>query len=127
MSERMKWIDYKGQKILIEDYSNMAGEEFVAEIGEAEKELLGCGQKLILTITNFSNATMSNDTKERANVMIQNAKAKGITLFVAAVGVTGIQRIIANAVVKDMHFAKSYDDAKDWLVQQALKAQQPVS
>ncbi len=127
MSDRMKWVDHKGQKILIEDFSGMSGEDFINEVGNAEKEILGSGQKTVLTITNFTNAVMSNESKERANTMMQAAKAKGITLHIAAIGVSGIQRIIANAVVKDMHFAKSSDDAKEWLVQQAQKAKQPVA
>ena len=127
MSDRIKWVDYKGQKILIEDYSSLKSEEFVAEIANAEEEIINSTEKLVLTLVNFSNARMSNEDKDRADQMIKGAQAKGITLFVAAIGVSGIQRIIANAVVKDMHFAKSSDEAKEWLVQQAMKVKQPVA
>ena len=127
MSDRINWVDHNGEKILIQDYSSLSGEKLIAEIGNAEKVILNSNEKHILTITDFTNARMSGNDRDRADQLMKNAKAKGINLITAAVGVTGIQRILCNTVVKGMYFAKDEQDAKKWLMKQADKVKQTVA
>ena len=39
-------------------------------------------------------------------------------MTIALVGITGIKRVLAQMLKRDMHFAKSMEDAKEWLAGQ---------
>ena len=66
----------------------------------------------------FTKAPMSKEPKERAKKLVADLNAEGYSLISACFGITGIQRIIANAVKRDMYFARDIEDAKNWLVKQ---------
>ncbi len=121
MSDRIKWVDHKAQELLYCDYSGFRGEEMIPNIANAEKKTLSSGFKLVLVLNNFTKCVMTKQTKERAIEYVRNANVAGIKIITACFGIEGIQRIIAQAVVRDIYFAKSEEDAKDWLVERALK------
>ncbi len=123
MSNRIKWIEHRSHKILYSDYSGLRAEELVPVIAEAEKEILLNGPGEISVINNFTKCVMSIHTKNRATELISKADAKGIKIYLACVGILGIQRTIVNLVVRNrnVYFAKSEEDARDWLVKQTLK------
>ncbi len=121
MSDRIKWIDHKSHKILYSDYSGLCGEEMIPEIAAAEKKILNSGNNEVLVVNDFSGSFMNKPGKERGNELMRNAEARGMKVYVACVGISGIQRILVQVVVRDVYFAKNEEDAKDWLVRQALK------
>ncbi len=121
MSDRIKWVNHKAHKILYCDYSVMRPEAIMPEIVDAEKKTLENGLKVTLVLNNFTQCYMSKQTKERAVEYVRKANVRGIKIITACMGISGLQRLIAQAVVRDMYFAKSEEDAKDWLVEQALK------
>jgi hypothetical protein len=71
---------------------------------------------VIYTISDITNSHIAADVKTRFDALVKSTD--GISRAKATVGVQGIQKIIANAIKKDMHFAASVDDAKEWLVNQ---------
>ncbi len=121
MSDRIKWIEYKSYKILYSDYSNLRAEEMITEIADTEKKILNSGLNEVLAINNFTDSFINKQAKEKGNELVRNAESRGIKVHVATVGIAGIQRILLQVVVKDVYFAKNEEDAKGWLVEQALK------
>lgn len=115
MAQRVEVLEYNGKKIIYADYSDMRGEAFVNTIAQQEAESLRSTDKTILHLLNFTNCRMDENARRRADTMIQTLSAKGYTVKTACFGITGIQRIIANAVKRDMYFAKNMEDAKEWL------------
>lgn len=121
MSSRVKWIDIDGVRCLYEDFSNLKEKEFIAELKEGEKALLAENSKVIYTLTNFSSSFMNNDIKKASDELVENVTKQGKKLISATFGVSGLQRIIANAVKRDVYFAKSETDAKNWIVNNAKR------
>lgn len=115
MSERVKWIEHKGKKILFSNYQGLKGDEYTQTIKESEKETLNSGMKTIYVLNDVTDSYMNDDSTAAAKHWIDTCKDQGITLIITLVGITGIKRIVAQAVKRDMHFAKSLEDAKDWL------------
>ena len=126
MSDRIKWIEHKGLKILLIDYTDLPENEFVNEIQNTERAMLECVDKVIYVIAKMVNVRMTDVAKEAGQTAVENVKARGINIQPTMVGLSKLQRIIANAVIKDVYFAKDEEDAKEWLVKQAEKVNQTV-
>ena len=119
MSEHMTWLEYKNKKILYANFTNVKdATEFIKRIDEMETEILKYKKRpgVIYTISDITNSHVTTDVKSRFEALVKSTE--GISKAKATVGVQGIQKIIANAIKKDMHFAASVDDAKEWLVNQ---------
>ena len=115
MSERVNWIEHKGKKILFNNYQGLKGDEYTQTIKESEKEFLKSGMKIVYVLNDVTDSFMNYDSTAAAKHWIDACKDQGITLTISLVGITGIKRIVAQAVKRDMHFAKSLEDAKAWL------------
>lgn len=115
MKKRVDVITYKGKSIIYADYSELRGQEFSNVIAQQEAESLKSREKTILHLLNFTNCRMDDNTKERADKMIKTLSEQGYTVKTACFGIRGIQRLIARAVKRNMYFARSLDDAKEWL------------
>jgi len=118
MSERVRWITHEGKRILYNDYQGLSGDEFVEVIRQSEQAVLNSGQTLVYVINNVADSYMNAESTAAAKAWVKNCKEKGIQMVLSLVGVTGIRRVIAQAIKRDMHFAKSLEDAKDWIAKQ---------
>jgi hypothetical protein len=120
MSEKVKWIKYKGARILFCDYRGLTGEEYINAIGEQEKKVLNSGKERVLVLLDVTNSHMSRKSTQRAKEIEARIKAAGITQVLALTGFSGVQRVIGQAIKRDIHFTKSLEEAKEWLVSQNL-------
>ena len=114
----LKYIEYKGKRILYIDFRNKTGDQNVATLDEVAREMQTWTEKG-LTLSDFRNSTgspayMARIKKLGAEVFIP------MTIKNAAIGLTGLQMILLNAFnsfVKTS--ARSFDteeEAKEWLV-----------
>lgn len=116
----IKYILYKGEKILFVDFSNMTGDQAIATLDEEAREMQNWTEKgLVLNV--FYNA-------KATSAFMAHAKKLGKELFTrtihksAAVGLTGIQMILLqayNTFSKDKltPFNKE-EEAKEWLIKE---------
>jgi hypothetical protein len=118
---RLKYIQYKGKRILCVDYSNMTGDqtkEAIALLDEEAKEMRTWTQKG-LVLSDFRNSKANAE-------FISYGKKLGKEVFAekvkksAAIGITGVQSILLqayNAFTKDkiVPFATE-EEAKEWLI-----------
>lgn len=118
MSRRVTVMSHKGHQIIYGDYSGTQGQDFLDVIQAQETQSLMSPTKDLLHLLNFTDCNMSSQARQRSDQMMAALTSKGYSVKTAAFGATGIQRIIANAVKKDVFFAKTMDEAKEWLVQQ---------
>lgn len=72
----------------------------------------------MLTITDASRGQASRAIMAKADEIAAAARAASITTIDAVVGIGRLQRPFAQAVRRDIHFAGSLEDAKNWLVRQ---------
>ena len=122
MPPRVQWIEHQGQPILYSNYAGLGEAEYLRAMDETQRELLSrpAGSRA-LTITDVSHSHPARAILAKANEMAAAAKAAGITTVDAVVGIGRLQRPMAQAVRRDIHFAGSLEDAKNWLAVQAKK------
>ncbi len=117
MAERIQWTEYKGKKILISNFSNYNEEEYIRGTEEMEKVLLkeprGSRPLLIVDVT---NSHMSKASSDRGKKTVELLTEADIITKTAMVGIVGIKKIIAQAISRDVYFAKDMESAKEWLV-----------
>lgn len=113
----LKYIEYKGKKILYVDYRNKNGIENMATIDAAAKEIGSWTQKG-LSLSDFRNATatpefMAHLKKVGAEVFQPKAK-------IAVLGITGVKNILLqayNAFTKNEVVPfETEEEAKEWLI-----------
>ena len=128
MSDRVRWIEHQGLKILFEDFSSSSEDEFVKAIQAAERMMLESGDKIIYVLADSTDIRMTDPIKQAAETLVINTKAQGITLQTSMAGLSKLQRIIANAIKRDIYFSKDKEDGKEWLIKQSekVKNKQPV-
>jgi hypothetical protein len=118
MDNRVTEVIHNGKKIVYGDYSGLVSNDFLEVIEKQEETSLKSNDKNLLHLLNFTDSKMSSAAKERANAMIKKLNDSGYNVKTACFGIGNLQRLIASAVKRDMHFAKNIDDAKDWLVKE---------
>ncbi|MCP4677954.1 MAG: hypothetical protein GY854_21055 [Deltaproteobacteria bacterium] len=119
MAERVKWIVHKGKKILSCDFSNVAVEKEYLQLLERTTEMLEVelngNPSEILQVVDITGAKPTRAVKEKAKDNMKLVKERSHLTF-ALVGISGLTKIIANAISKDMYFVSNIQEAKDKLV-----------
>ena len=117
MSDYIKWIEHKGHKVLFCDFSNFDEQQYLDGTELMEKELLsqekGSNSPLVIDVTNSHMTKKTSDRGKKTVTVLTDAE---ITTTTAMVGVTGIKKIIAQAISRDVYFAKDLDSAMDWAI-----------
>jgi hypothetical protein len=118
VQNRWRWDNYKGKKILINDYSNLLNEEILQLIKDNTLRYAAEQTQDILLLVDVTNCpfdkNIATDLKKIANFIQPKVKKS------ACIGVTGLQKVILDGV---NHFSKlgikpfpSEEQAKEWLV-----------
>jgi hypothetical protein len=120
VSERIKWIIYKGKKILFCDYSNLRDQKQLDFIDEVKNEM--AKQKpgtVLLVLADLTNTyTPPAAKKKYEELTAVRMKYKGVD---AVIGITVPQKIIGEGIKKGIYYAKDIEDAKEWLVSQRVE------
>lgn len=118
--ERIQFILYKGKQFLHLDLSNAKASEVVRLCIDATPVIAGQPEKSIRTLTDVTNMNFNDEATEALKQFTKHNKP--YVLAGAVVGVTGLKRIIYNAVVKfsgrNIVAFDSMEQAKEWLANQ---------
>jgi len=121
MDTHVKWIEHKGEKILLSDYTDLDEERILEAMEEARREILSYRKKVILMLVDITNTYTTGRVKSKGEAVRAAAREKGVTVKTAIVGITAMKKVIAAIVKPGAHFADSIEEAKDWLASQADK------
>jgi hypothetical protein len=114
----IKYIEYKGKKILYVDFRNQIGIEGIETLDEEAKELQTWTQKGLI-LSDFRNSTGSVEFMSHAKKLGKEVFAPN-TLKAAAIGITGVKNILLqayNAFTKDKLLTfDTEEEAKEWLI-----------
>ncbi len=120
MEHRVKFIEHKGKKILHLDFSQARADEVIHIIRKAKDVIAAQPANSIRTLTDVTDLKFNTDASEAMKEFASHNKP--FVTAAAVVGVTGLKRIIYNAVVKfsgrNLVVFDSHGQAKDWLVEQ---------
>ncbi len=120
--DRIQFINHKGKKILLEDFSNIRpGIEFKDTLQKAQDMIASQPAKSVLALFDASGASFNNETlsavKEFTRANTPYIKAACV------VGITGLLQVAMVAASKfsgrDFILFKSRDEALEWLATQS--------
>lgn len=119
MSKSVQWIEYKGKRILFNNFAGLAGAEYMAAVEASQQEL----QKLpdgthYLSLTDTTHVTLTAEMSAKGREVMAMVKKKKLVPVAAIVGISGIAATVAKLVQPTMYFAKTLEEAKEWLVAQ---------
>jgi hypothetical protein len=118
MDDRSKWIEYKNKKLFHMNLSGLKEEDQLKVLESSIEKMINSTEKVILLINDVRNTFTTEEIKIAADRSIKAVKDSGKDMHIALIGITGIKRVIANAINKGMFFAKDFESAKEWLVDQ---------
>lgn len=118
--ERVSFVNHGGKEILLLDFSHMKAAEAIAMIEHARGVISSRPENSLLTLTDVTDIRFNDDL---SRVMKEfTAHNKPYVRAAAVVGVTGLKRIIYNAVIAfSRRNITTFDDreaAKRWLTEQ---------
>ena len=120
-SERVRFIEHKGSRILYIDFSHSAPDEVLETIEIAERTIAGEPLLSVLTLTNAEKTMHDRRVAERLKTYI--AHNKPYVKAGAVYGLNELRKIVFNFLNKATgRSLKAFDDlaeAKDWLVSKA--------
>lgn len=118
MNERREVIERDGAKIYYTDFSNLKEDDFLALLDtamEADSQIPE-GSNILQDI---SGCYLNDTIKKKLSEFVKIVKVRNYD--VAIIGITGLKKIIANALNRNTYFAKDKEDGIDWLVKKAKK------
>ena len=116
--DRVRFIDHKGTKLLLIDFSNTSADEFLVVIDQA-REVIGKQEKKSLrTLTDVTGSHYNPKVADALKEYVEHNKP--YVIAGAVVGLNDLKRIIFNFINRVTgRNLKGFDDmneAKNWLV-----------
>ena len=114
-------ITYKGKEIYYMDFSKLNSTKKVTKVINVSKDYIRNQEPYsLLALTNITNMHFNGEIRDLfTNFVNEN---KPYIKASAVIGVSGLQGIVYNAVMKisrrNVKLFKTADDAKDWLIEQ---------
>jgi hypothetical protein len=119
MEEKIRLITHEGKNILHLDFSNCKAEEILDTIIRAKKVIASYPEKSLLTLTDVTDARFNDAVTQEMKAF--TAHNRPYVRAGAVVGVTGLKRIIFQAVVafsgRKLSAFDNVDQAMQWLVE----------
>jgi hypothetical protein len=116
--ERITFLHHKGHEMLFLNFSGCRTDEAAPLIDRAKTVIAARPEHSLLTLTDVTDMRFDDAVSQRMKEF--TAHNKPYVRAAAVVGVTGIKKILFEAVVlfskRKLHTFETVDQAKDWLV-----------
>ncbi len=121
MSDRVKFIEHKGQKIIYLDFSNMHGEDLIHVVHEFEQLVMSNKDNTrLVSLTNFTNSHIYGDGLREIKQV-----AKRVRPYLhkrAVIGITGAKMVLYKMVNffaggSPTKLFTTIEEAKDYLTE----------
>jgi hypothetical protein len=118
MAKYAQFITYKGKRMLFVNAAGLPEAECLVAFEELKQALIKEG-KGVLVLVDMSNTTMTQKITNKAKEATAATTAMGIKDKPnAVVGLTGLQKAVAQLFGRGLHFSNSIEEAREWLVQE---------
>lgn len=119
MGKYVQWIVHKGKRILFVNVAGLREAEYIAALEEMKQELLKERTVASPVLVDLTKTEMTAATVNKAKDVTATFKAAGVPFGPnALVGLTKIQKSVADLSMKRVYHADSIEEAKDWLAKQ---------
>jgi hypothetical protein len=116
--DRLKFLTYQGQRILLIDCSDCGPDELIEIFDEVERTIAAQPPKSIMTLTDFTGARFNRDAADRLKVVA--AKDRPMVRRAAFVGAEAIPGVFQQALesfsVRKFPSFRTRDEAMAWLL-----------
>ncbi len=121
MGEHIQWVTHKGKRILFVNCARLGEAEILASFEEMKQELLKerTGPMVLIDISDIDMTTALIGKAKELTAATKDAGIKDGPN--AIVGLTGLQKAVAQLFGRGVHFADSVGEAKEWLVKEDNK------
>jgi hypothetical protein len=121
MGKYVQWITHKNKKILFLNANGLREAEYMVAQEELKQELLKA-RISALVLVDATGTEMTTKTTNKAKEVAAATKAEGIVDGPSVVvGLTGLQKAVAQLFGRGIHFSNTLEEAREWLVKEAEK------
>jgi hypothetical protein len=121
MGKYVQWITHKNKKILFLNAKGLREAEYMVAQEELKQELLKA-RISALVLVDATGTEMTTKTTNKAKEVAAATKAEGIVDGPSVVvGLTGLQKAVAQLFGRGIHFSNTLEEAREWLVKEAEK------
>jgi len=114
----LEWIESEGFRILVMHAENLPDDKVLEAIGEFEQAVLRTPPGVrLLSIANTSGDRITTAMRDRWSQFLD--RTRHVDHIRTNVGAQGFGRVVAGLLVPDIYFAKSMDDAVQYLVKKS--------
>ena len=119
---RSKWIEYKGEKIFYQDFSNLFfnSQAVKQELVEVQSIVIREPNDSVLVLSNFCDTQVSSDLMPILNAASKMTKDR--VHKTAVLGVSGIKRALGDMLSRLtgqlLMYFDTEEEAKEWLVKE---------
>lgn len=116
VTANFQWIAHKNKRILCTNYSGLNEEEYCHTADAARAVLMQEPENSVLCVAIVDSGKITEKIREKARE--QREVTKKYVKALAAVGLKGPTKILAQLIYRDVYYAKTLEEALDWLVEQ---------
>ena len=118
MGEYVEWITYKGKRILVVNGAGLKEAQYIEAMDQMKREILK-EKDGALVLANVSGIAMTKGVIDKSKEVTKATDEAGIPLRGnAVVGLTGLQKAVAQLFGRGVHFVDTVDQAKELLVKE---------
>ena len=118
MGEYVEWITYKGKRILVVNGAGLKEAQYIEAMDQMKREILK-EKDGALVLANVSGIAMTKCVIDKSKEVTKATDEAGIPLRGnAVVGLTGLQKAVAQLFGRGVHFVDTVDQAKELLVKE---------
>ena len=122
MRKYVEWITYKGKRILVVNGPGLKEAQYIEAMEEMKQEVLK-EKDGALVLANVSGLDMTKAVVNKSREVVNATKEAGIPNRAnAVVGLTGLQKAVAQLFGRGVHFVDTVEQAKELLVKEDDKA-----
>jgi hypothetical protein len=111
-----QFITHKGKRILLVNGPGLSESQYIEAMEEMKQEILK-EKDGVMVLVNVTGIEMTKAVVSKSKEVDKATKEAGIPLRGnAVVGLTGLQKAVAQLFGRGVHFVDTVEQAKEWLV-----------
>ena len=117
----MEWITYKGKRILVVNGAGLSEAQYIEAMEEMKQEVLK-EKDGALVLVDVSRINMTKAVVDKSKEVTNATKKAGIPDRAnVVVGLTGLQKAVAQLFGRGVHFVDTVEEGKEWAVKEDNK------
>lgn len=121
MAKYVRWIEHKGKRILVVNGPGLNEAQYIEAMEEMKQEILK-ERDGALVLVDVSGIDMTKAVVDKSKEVVNATKKAGIPDRAnVVVGLTGLQKAVAQLFGRGVHFVDTVEEAKELLVKKDEK------